>query len=132
MVQLGFHVERPFELTLIFGCVTLFCGLLWWGYSQNLLLVRDLLGGWFRRRLGSIEPEKAHSAARIFLASFAVLFACCGLFSFSVAAGLVQNGERPQPARTQESQALQQFLDGQGGSINVEELVRQNAARQAE
>lgn len=130
MLQLGFHVDRPFELTLIFGGVALCFGSLWWGYSSNLLKVKDLLGGYFQRRLGASGPERAHAAARVFLAGFTLLMAGCFLFAASVASGVLKNGERARPARSAESQALQQFLEGQGGSINMEELVRQNAQKQ--
>lgn len=130
MLQLGFHVDRPFELTLIFGFVAVCFGLLWWGYRSNLLKVRDLLGGYFQRRLGALEPEWAHVAARVFLAGFTLLMTGCFLFAASVASGLLLNGERAKPVRSAESQGLQQFLEGQGGSINMEELVRQNAEKQ--
>jgi hypothetical protein len=132
MLTLPFHVERPLETALIVGFVALAFAFLWWAYGKNLFRVRDVLSAYFRRRLGSLGPEKADSAARLWLASLSILFACMAVFGFSVASGIIKNGAKQMPPVSEEAQMLQEYLGGGDGTIDVKELVRQHEAARDE
>ena len=125
-MKLPFHVDRPLETAILVGGASVICAVLWWAYKKDLLWVRGFVSAYFRRRLGTLGPEKADSAARICLASLAILFACGSLFGLSVAFGFIENGDKRIPVLSEESQALQEYLGGRGGRIDVKELVRQN------
>ena len=129
MLTLPFHVTSPLATAIIVGVVALLFALLWWSFEKNYLFSRDLLLSYFRRRLGTLEPQKAQAAAKIFLASMALLFSLASLFGFSVATGIIRNGEKFRPARSEESQALQQYLENSEGRIDVNELIRQDKAQ---
>ncbi len=91
--------------------------------------MRGVLSAYFRRRLGSLEPEKADNVGGFFLASLTILFACGSLFGLTVAIGFIENGERYQPPLSEEAQALQEYLGGSEGRIDFKELVRQQEAQ---
>lgn len=129
MLTLPFHVERPLITAIIVGVVGIVFVFFWWSFQKNHRFSRDMFLGYFRRRLGALEPKKAEAAAKVFLSSMAVGFTCMSLFGFSVALGIIRNGEKYKAPVAEESQILQQYLDSAGGAVDIKELVRQNEAQ---
>jgi RsiW-degrading membrane proteinase PrsW (M82 family) len=129
MLNLPFHIESPLATAIVVGVVALLFALLWWSFEKNYLFSRDVLLSYFRRRLGALEPKKAETAAKLFLAGMAVLFSVVSIFGFSVASGIIRNGEKFKPARSEQSQGLQQYLESSKGRIDVKELIRQDEAK---
>ena len=72
MLNLPFHIERPLATAIVVGVVALLFTILWWSFEKNYLFSRDVLLSYFRRRLGALEPKKAETAAKLFLAGMAV------------------------------------------------------------
>jgi RsiW-degrading membrane proteinase PrsW (M82 family) len=129
MLNLPFHIERPLATAIIVGVVALLFALLWWSFDKNYLFTRDFLLNYYRRRLGSLQPKKAEIAAKLFLSGMAVLLSLGSIFGFSVAFGIIRNGDKFKPARSENSQTLQQYLESSTERINVKELIRQNEAK---
>lgn len=129
MLNLPFHIERPLATAIVVGVVALLFALLWWSFEKNYLFSRDVLLSYFRRRLGALKPKKAETAAKLFLAGMAVLFSVVSIFGFSVASGIIRNGDKFKPARSEQSQGLQQYLESSKGRIDVKELIRQDEAK---
>ena len=126
MFQLPFHFDRPLAAALLIGAASLAFFLLWIAYVRDLLHVRSLLAACFRRVLARYGPERATRFFGIYLLGMALLFAANACFALLVGTGVIRNGEPRRPKRLEGSEALRGFLDREGGTVNVKELVEKN------
>lgn len=130
MLKLPFHIESPLAVALLVGAASALFAALWWAYGADRLGVRNLLGSYFQRRWGgAVPPERALAIGGQFLAGMAILFGALALFALAVGVGLVTNGDGPRPRAVAGADALQQYLNREGGSINVKDLVEKNRQR---
>jgi hypothetical protein len=129
MLKLPFHFDRPFETAVLVGCASLLFAGLWWANRANFLKIGNVLSTYFQRRWGASGPEKAQTAASVFLGVFAVLFACSALFGMLIAFGVIENGDKRKPKIPAESSTLQDYLQSENGKVDVKELIRQNEAK---